>query len=264
MILDRIVADTQKALSQKKEALPLIAMEQRIADMPTPRDLVAALSGEGVSIIAEIKRASPSKGQLNANLDPAAMAEIYGIAGASALSVLTEPLHFRGCLDDLDTARSGLARARVDRPLLRKDFIIDPYQLFEARYYGADAVLLIVAALNDCGLADLYGQARDLGLVPLVEVHNREELDRALAIEPVLIGINNRDLRTFEVSLAATASLREYVPAATCLVSESGIHGPDEMRQLALMRVDAALVGEALVTAYDPALKLRQLLEAGR
>ncbi len=172
-----------------------------------PRDFLAALRAPGVSLIAEVKRASPSAGDLRPDLDPAGQAGIYESNGAAAISVLTDQRFFHGSLEDLHAIRST-----VSLPVLRKDFILDPYQVAQARAHEADAILLIVAALDDASLRDLQALAFDMGMAVLVEVHNREELDRALALDPQIVGINNRDLRTFDVSLATTASLRPYVP----------------------------------------------------
>ncbi len=224
-----------------------------------PRDFLAALRAPGVSLIAEVKRASPSAGDLRPDLDPAGQAGIYESNGAAAISVLTDQRFFHGSLEDLHAIRST-----VSLPVLRKDFILDPYQVAQARAHEADAILLIVAALDDASLRDLQALAFDMGMAVLVEVHNREELDRALGLDPQIIGINNRDLRTFDVSLATTANLRPYVPAGTTLVTESGIHTPADVRRLRDIGVDAMLVGTALVTAPDTAAMVRSLVAAGR
>ncbi|MFH1085926.1 MAG: indole-3-glycerol phosphate synthase TrpC, partial [Chloroflexota bacterium] len=182
MILDAILADTRALLTERRSRVPVEALRQRIAAQPPPLDLCAALRAPGVALVAEIKRASPSKGALNLEMDPAALAARYAAAGADAISVLTEPIRFRGRLDDLAAARVGAQSAHRDVPLLRKDVIVDAYQLLEARAWGADAVLLIVAALDDEVLAALLAEALALGLTPLVEVHDRAELERALAL----------------------------------------------------------------------------------
>jgi len=249
---------------ERRAQAPEGELRRRIAAQPPPLDLCAALRGPGVAVVAEIKRASPSKGALNERLDPGALAARYATAGADAISVLTEPTRFHGSLDDLTAARAGLRAAGCDRPLLRKDFVVDPYQLLEARAWGADAALLIVAALEDGALAALLGEALALGLTPLVEVHNADELARALALRPPLIGINNRDLRTFAVDLGVTRALRPLVPADTLALAESGIRTPEDMRALAALGVDGALIGEALVTADDPAAALRAFKAARR
>ena len=264
MILQELVAASRRRVERARSETPIDALQERARAMPPPLDLLASVRARGVSLIAEIKRASPSKGDLHADLAPAALATQYAAAGAAALSVLTEPTRFRGSLADLAAVQMGLAQAALLLPLLRKDFIVDAYQLVEARAHGADAVLLIVAALDDATLADLFDQALVLGLTPLVEVHDADELTRALALDPPLIGINNRNLKTMAVDLETTARLREHVPAGCLVVAESGIHTPDDVRRLAALGVDAMLVGEALVTAPDPGAQARALIEAGR
>ena len=262
MILDELVASTRVLVTQRKQETPIEAMRARALATAPPLDAVSVLGADGgVSIIAEVKRASPSKGALNMALDPAALAATYASAGASAISVLTEPTRFHGRLADLAAVREAVGERCA---VLRKDFIVDPYQLYEARAYGASMALLIVAALDDGDLAALYQQALDLGLTPLVEVHNEAELRRALPLQPRLLGINNRDLHTFDVNIETTRCLLPLVPNDAVLVSESGIHSPEQMRALAEMGVDAALIGEALVTASDPAKRLIELLEAGK
>jgi indole-3-glycerol phosphate synthase len=208
-----------------------------------------------VRLIAEIKFASPSRGVLRTDIDAVQLASIYASNGAAALSVLTDSKFFHGSL-------ATLARVRevCGLPLLRKDFILSPAQVYETRACGADAILLIVAALPmDAELADVHALAIDLGLTPLVEVHTCAELDRALRLDPKVIGVNNRDLRTFAVSLDTTAALRPHIPPGITVVSESGIATPDDMARLAALDVDAALVGEALVTAPDIGAKVREL-----
>lgn len=264
MILDALLAATRERLEARKVALPEGLLRERLQGLAPPRGLLAALAEPGVSIIAEVKRASPSRGALNLDLEPERLALDYARGGADALSVLTEETHFRGSLPDLEAVRRALDGAGAPLPLLRKDFILDRYQLVEARLAGADAALLIVAALDDAQLAALFQAALDLALTPLVEVHDRAELRRALVLEPPLIGINNRDLRDFTVSLETTRRLRPLIPPNCRVVSESGIRAPEQMRALAEMGVDAALIGESLVTAPDPAALLRALKEAGR
>lgn len=264
MILDEIIAATRRLVAQRQASIPEEVLWQRIAAQSPPLDMARFLRRPGVSIVAEIKRASPSKGALNLGMDPAAQARLYVEAGADAISVLTEPTHFRGQPEDLMEVQRALADARTACPVLRKDFIVDRYQLLEARAWGADAVLLIVAALTDESLASLSTQATALGLAPLVEVHSEEELRRALACDVPLIGINNRDLRDFSVSLETTRRLRPLIPDDRLVVSESGIREPAQMRELAALGVDAALIGEALVTSRDPTATLRALKEAGR
>ena len=264
MILDTILEETRVTLARRKATHPESLLREQLSDAPLPLNVAACLRSPGVSIIAEIKRASPSKGMLNLSLEPAQLAGEYATAGADAISVLTEPNHFRGSLEDLRDARSGVANAGRACPILRKDFIIDPYQLLEARIWGADAVLLIGAALDDSTLAALFEEAFGLGLTPLVEVHDEDELARVLPLEPRLVGINNRNLRDFSVDIDVTRRLRRLLPTTCVVVSESGIHEPAQMRELAALQVDAALIGEALVTATDPVACLKQLKEAGQ
>jgi len=263
MILDRLVEASRQAMLRRQATVPIRVLEGRAQERPRPLSLARALRSPGVSIIAEVKRASPSKGTLNRSLDAAALAAEYARAGAQAISVLTEESHFGGSLDDLGAAREGLRLAHTECPLLYKGFVVDRYQLLEALAWGADAVLLIVAALGDGRLNDLYRHARSLGFTPLVEVHSRDELDRALEIGPEVIGINNRDLRTFQVDLGVTAQLRRHVPRDCVLVSESGIREPQHVRDMAALGVDAVLVGEALVTSEDAGTTLRALKKAG-
>ncbi|MCD6520315.1 MAG: indole-3-glycerol phosphate synthase TrpC [Anaerolineae bacterium] len=262
MILEKILAANRLRLEKRKNLLPIEALRRRVESLPPTADFAQALRQPGVSLIAEIKRASPSRGALRLKLDPRQLALTYAQAGADAISVLTEERFFFGHPDDLILAQAALHQKGLRCPLLRKDFIIDPYQLLESRIWGADAVLLIVAALDDFSLKQLYNQALDLGLTPLVEVHNERELERALQLQPLVIGINNRDLRTFAVDLSTTARLRPLIPKECLVVAESGIREPEQMRFLADLQVDAALVGEALVTAPDPAAKIRSLKEA--
>jgi indole-3-glycerol phosphate synthase len=264
MILDDLIASTRAALPARKAALPLGALQERIAALPETNDILRPLDFPSVGVIAEVKRASPSKGALNATLDPATLAAAYARAGASAISVLTEPTRFLGSLDDLAAVRRAVDALRPGVPLLRKDFIVDAYQLYEARAWGADAALLIVAALSADELATLHRTARDLNLTPLVEVHNEGEMARAALVGPLLVGINNRDLRTFRVDLGATYGLLPLAPRGALVISESGIHSPEQVRELARHKVDGVLIGEALVTAPDPAARLAELVEAGR
>lgn len=264
MILEAIVAKTWTRVCESKAAYPEEALLRRLEAAPPPRDIAARLRGPGVSIVAEVKRASPSKGPLNCALRPERLAVDYVTAGADAISVLTEPYYFRGSGRDLEDVRAGLAGVGLERPLLRKDFVVDSYQLLESRVWGADAVLLIAAVLDDTTLARLYAAACALGLTPLVEVHTEAELARVLPLKPALVGINNRNLRDFTTDIAVTRRLRPLVPEGCVVVSESGITSPEHMRELARLGVDAALIGEALVTARDPIGQLRLLKEAGR
>ncbi|MFQ5592558.1 MAG: indole-3-glycerol phosphate synthase TrpC [Anaerolineae bacterium] len=259
MILDTIVAHKREELEALKSQQPPAEVRAAAGNAPPAGDFAAALAAPGVQLIAEIKRASPSKGVFRATLDPVALAETYVENGAGAISVLTDKRFFQGHLDDLRRVK----RAYPDVPVLRKDFVIDPYQVYQARAAGADAVLLIVAVLADDLLADLLILAHELGMDALVEVHNEDELNRALKTGPRVIGINNRDLRDFTVDLRTTERLRQLIPDGTIVVAESGIHTAADVQRLARAGVDAILVGEALVTAEDAAAKAQELARAG-
>lgn len=260
-VLDDIIRGVRIDLEERRRQLPLTELERAAAAAPAPRDALAALRGDGahVSVIAEVKRSSPSKGALAEIPDPAVLAATYAGAGAAAVSVLTEQRRFRGSLTDLDAVR-----ARVDIPVLRKDFLVDPYQVIEARAHGADLVLLIVAALSDAQLAELHGLARALGMHCLVEIHAPEELERALAIEPEILGVNARDLRTLEVDPVAAASTLARVPAGALAVGESAVAGVEDVRAYAAAGADAVLVGEALVTAGDPGRTIAEFTSVPR
>ena len=258
-ILDRILARTASDLARRKESVPLGELERRAAGRPAPVGLAAALRGPGVSVIAEIKRASPSRGLFPVAVDPTAVAEAYLDGGAAALSVLTDEPFFRGNLFDLAAAAAVAHDRAQPAPVLRKDFVIDPYQLVEATAHGADAVLLIVAALDDPTLASLLARAQESGLDALVEVHDEPELDRALAAGATLIGINNRDLRTFAVDLATTERLAPLAPPGAVLVGESGIFTARDVARLGRAGVNAVLVGEGLILASDRAAAIRAL-----
>jgi len=227
--------------------------------MPAGRDLLSALKDcQGAAVIAEIKRASPSVGRLKESVEVRSLARAYEAGGAAALSVLTDGPFFSGSLGDLKEA--GCA---VELPILRKDFIIDASQLYQSKLAGADAVLLIAAALGPPLLEELFLEALDLGLNPLVEVHAREELDRVLDLNPALIGVNNRDLATLEVSLAACLELRGLIPPETLVVAESGIASPQDVARLRAGGIDAFLVGTTLMQADDPGAAVRRLCQAG-
>ncbi|MFC1994206.1 indole-3-glycerol phosphate synthase TrpC [Chloroflexota bacterium] len=255
MILDEIVTATRKSLARRKAQTPLSTLERERARQPLPRDFAGALEGQGISLIAEVKRASPSKGALRLDLDAAALASTYSQSGAAAISVLTESSYFRGSLADLEAVRRA-----VRLPILCKDFIVDPYQIYEASAYGADAVLLIVAVLTQEELGLLLETAHLLEMEALIEVHNRDELMRALELSPRVIGINNRNLADFSVDLETTFKLRPLVPPETVVVSESGIDNRKDLICLEEAGVSAILVGEALVINPNPAAKIRELL----
>lgn len=257
-MLDGILASTREEVERRKRARPL-AQEGEVIESASPRRaprrLRDALSGGGIGVIAEIKRRSPSAGVLRGDLDVASLAAAYEAAGASALSVLTEEPNFAGSLEDLETARGA-----CELPILRKDFVVDPYQLHEAVAAGADAVLLIVAALSREELSGLRETANALGLDTLIEVHDEEELMSALAVGADMIGVNNRDLRDFSVDVGRTFKLLELMPAGVTVVSESGIGGAEQLRELERAGVAAALIGESLVRAEDPGAALEALL----
>jgi len=257
-ILERIVTAKRKEIEARKAAVPIWVISQQADAAPATKDFASALArgaGDPIRLIAEFKRASPSKGIIRDDLDPADVARFYEAAGASAMSVLTDGPFFSGSLGDLRAAR-----AAVDLPLLRKDFILEWYQLLETRAAGADAVLLIVAALSDESLDSLQKSAKDLGLAALVEVHNEGELRRALATNAKLVGINNRDLHTFEVSLDTTTQLQAEIPSGIVVVGESGIHSRADALKLQEAGVDAMLVGEYLMQQPDPGNAARELL----
>lgn len=255
MILDDIVRDRRVDLDRTRAAVPLTLLQQRRMFGAARRGFAAALAARSRAIIAEVKKASPSRGVIRADFDPVAIATAYDTAGAAAISVLTEAHYFQGSLEHLECIRE-----HVTVPLLRKDFVIDPYQLYEARAYGADAVLLIVAILDDDSLRTLLFLAEELNLTALVEVHDAAELQRALAAGAALIGINNRDLRTFHTTLTTTETLMQAVPAGVQIVAESGIETSADLDRLERAGVHAFLVGETLMRAADPGLKLRELL----
>ncbi len=255
-MLEKIVADKKEELKQRKKAVSASEMEARIAWSAGTLDFASALKGDGVRLIAEVKKASPSRGILCPEFDPVALARTYANNGAAAISVLTEEKYFGGHLNHLSEIRN-----KVEIPLLRKDFIFDPYQVYESRACGADALLLIAAILEPEPLAELLSLSRELGLSCLVEVHNENELEMALHSGAQIIGINNRDLKTFSVDIGTTQRLRPLVPKDKTVVSESGISRRQDMEYLKELGVDAALVGEALLTAGDIAAKMRELLK---
>ncbi len=237
---------------------PVVGAEARwrelAADRGPVRGFSQAVTAPGLSVIAEVKRRSPSVGPIDEQLDPALRAADYEAGGASALSVLTEPDHFGGSLDDLEAARGA-----VGIPVLRKDFMLHPAQIWQARAHGADAVLLIVAALSDDALAELLGTAHDAGVAALVEVHTEVEAKRAAASGAAIIGVNNRDLTTFVVDLGTAERLRDQLPPGAAAIAESGVSSPAGAARMAAAGYDAILVGEALVRASDPADLVRRL-----
>jgi len=250
-ILDKILAHKVEEIPQSP-ALTAQA-ESNARQMPPARDFIVALHGDTVALIAEVKKASPSKGVLIENFDPVIIAKTYADNGASAISVLTDEAFFQGHLDDLRDVR-----ASVHIPVLRKDFIIHPYQVYEGRAAGADAILLIVAALEDAQLADLHSLIQELGMAALVEIHNEAELERALKIGAALVGINNRDLKTFHEDLNITARLAKLVPPGVTVVAESAIRNVSDVRRMGDYGAQAVLVGESLVKADNRALQVRE------
>ncbi len=257
-ILRRILARKAEEVAARRARVSQQTLKQRLPDAPALRGFVAAieqrLKAGGAAVIAEIKKASPSKGLLRADFHPAEIAASYERGGAACLSVLTDVDFFQGADEYLQQARAACAL-----PVLRKDFMLDPYQVYEARALGADCILLIVAALDDTQLRDLTGHARDIGMDVLVEVHDAEELARALTLNTPLIGINNRNLRTFETRLDTTLDLLAQVPADRIVVTESGIHTPADVARMRAHGVHAFLVGEAFMRADDPGAKLAEL-----
>ena len=255
MILEEICEHKRGEVDAAKAAMPLSDIEERIENAGPARDFRAAFRGNGISLIAEVKRASPSKGVLMDNMDPATLGAIYERSGAVAISVLTDEKYFQGSLADLVSVRRA-----VDVPCLRKEFIIDPYQIYESRAASADAILLIVRILSDEELREFQALAHDLGMACLVETRDAAEIERALKADAAIIGINNRDLATFEVDIMRTLEIKKMVPGGKVLVSESGIHTRDDVRRLEKGGVDAILVGEALVTSDDISGTIRELL----
>jgi indole-3-glycerol phosphate synthase len=257
-ILDEIVQAKHEFVEQAKQAVSLHSLQVKATHNPAPRDFLAALRNPGVQLVAEVKRASPSKGLFREELDPVSFASCYAKAGAAAISVLTDTPYFYGSLDDLRNVKQT-----VPLPVLRKDFLFDPYQVYEARVAGADAVLLIAAILTDQTLSQLYDLVTGLGMSALLEVHNITELHRVLKLSPEIIGINNRDLHTFRVSLDTTAEMIVNIPDSVVTVAESGIKTAQDVNRLRSLGVDAMLVGESIVTASDPAAKIQELLSGG-
>ena len=260
MILDKIVAQKRIEVAERKVSQPLAEIQARCADALPARSFAAALAQPGVSLIGELKKASPSKGLLRPHFAPIELAKVYAANGAGAMSILTDEPFFQGSLAYLQAVRQAEAdETLAELPLLRKDFIIDAYQVWEARAWGADAILLIVAILGDDELVALRELAERLGMTALVEVHDEAETGRAVVSGARVVGVNNRDLRDFTVDIHTTLRLRPLVPTGTILVAESGIHTSADVVMLGEGGVDAILVGEALMTAPDMAAKVREL-----
>jgi len=258
MILDDIVADKLLEIEVRKRELSLTRLRKIIAKQSPPLDFASALRGERVCLITEVKKASPSRGIIRSDFNPVDIALTYASNGASAISVLTDVKYFQGSLDYLKDIKDALGDKKI--PLLRKDFILDPYQVYESRAYGADAILLIVAILNPEKLNELLRLSHDFNMDCLVEVHNESELEIALHSGARMIGINNRDLSTFEVDLKTTERLRPLVPKDRIVVSESGIKDRSDIEKLAGWGVDAVLIGESLMSAPDIAARMKEFL----
>jgi indole-3-glycerol phosphate synthase len=257
-ILDKIVQTKRTEIARARETVSESELRARIVDAPPVRDFFAALAAEGpIKLIAEVKKASPSVGLIRADFDPVAIARIYEVHGATCISVLTDEPHFQGHLSYLTAIR-----AAIGLPVLRKDFILDSYQLLEARAAGADAVLLIAECLDDCNLRKLFNETCELGMTPLVELYEPTNLPRVLEAGATLIGVNNRNLHTFEVDLEHTIRIRREVPDDCLLVGESGIKTRADVEKLSAAGVDAILVGESLMRESDIGAAVDRLLKS--
>ncbi len=254
-MLNKIIAQKREEVEQRKKDIPLSCLEEGIAQRKPPLDFALALEGSHTRLIAEVKRASPSQGILCPNFNPVELAKNYAQGGAAAISVLTEANYFEGNIEHLTAIRQ-----EIQLPLLRKDFIFDPYQIYESSAYGADALLLMVAILSQEQLEELLSLSHSLGLSCLVEVHDKDEVERALLTQAKIIGINNRDLNTFTVDINTTRRLRPLIPQQRNVVSESGIRSRGDVEKLRGWGVNAVLVGEALVTAGNIQTKMRELI----
>ncbi len=257
-VLEAILAGVREDLAARESRIPLSEVKARAATMPAPLDVLPVLLEPGVGVIAEVKRASPSRGSLASIDDPAALAQMYADGGARAISVLTESRRFGGSLADLDEVRKA-----VDIPVLRKDFVVSPYQVHEARAHGADLVLLIVAALEQNVLLGLLERIESLGMTALVEVHTEAEADRALSAGARVIGVNARDLTTLTVDRDVFSRIAPGMPSGIVMVAESGVRGPSDLLAYAGAGADAVLVGEGLVTSGDPRSAVADLVTAG-
>jgi indole-3-glycerol phosphate synthase len=260
-ILEQILRDKADEIAERRRRRPLAELRRMVQDLPPTRDFLAALRPDDTAreipprVIAEVKKASPSRGVIRPDFDPVAIAQTYATNGAAALSILTDAKYFQGDLGFL-----GDISKAVTLPLLRKDFTVDAYQVYESRVAHADALLLIVAALQSGLLKDLLALAHDLGMAALLEVHTVEELERTLPLHPQLIGINNRDLRTFQTDIETTSRLLPSIPPDVVVVSESGINTAADLTRLRARGVHAFLIGESLLRAPDPGVKLREFL----
>jgi len=259
LILNRIVGDKRGELERTISRLPLVDIKARAADAPVVRDFAGGLRIPGrVAIIAEVKKASPSKGLIRADFNPVNIAKAYEANGAAAISVLTESNYFQGSIEFLRAIRE----AGVGIPLLRKDFIFDPYQVYEARANGADAFLLIASILDVTQMTDLYALGRELGMEVLAEAHDGADLDKITSAGFRVVGINNRDLKSFSVDINTTGRLKHLVPKGSVLVSESGISTIEDIKRVREIGADAALIGEAIMREKDFGAKLKELAEA--
>jgi len=254
-MLDKIIAQKREEVKQKKKVATMTYLQERIAQRKPALDLALALKGDHIRLIAEVKQASPSRGMLSHNFNPIKLAQTYTAGGAAAISVLTEANYFMGSIEHLAAIKEV-----IGLPLMRKDFIFDPYQVYESRAYGADALLLIAAILSQAQLDELLSLSHSLGLRCLVEVHNAGEVEKAILSEVEIMGINNRDLNTFVVDINTTRRLRPLVPKEKIVVSESGIKSKRDIEKLGKWGVDAVLVGEALVTASNVMAKMKELI----
>jgi len=254
-VLEKICADKAAHVAAQKSRLPLSELKTRAADMPPPRGFIRALTSTSPALIAEVKKASPSRGVIRADFDPVNIARIYEGAGAACLSVLTDTPYFQGGDNDLRAVR-----AAVSLPLLRKDFMIDAYQIYESRVIGADCVLLIMAALSDSQARDFYALATELSLDVLVEVHDATELERALAFSPAMVGVNNRNLKTLAVDLKTGLALADHIPPGTLKVAESGLYSHDDLTMFQKAGFGAFLIGESLLRQDDIAAATRAIL----
>lgn len=260
-VLENLVAGVRQRLAVRENQVSFEEIKKRAGAAAPAKDVVSALAGGpgAVSVIAEIKRASPSKGYLSSIPDPAELAAVYEQGGAAMVSVLTEELRFNGSLADLAAVRQS-----VDIPILRKDFIVTPYQVHEARAYGADAILLIVAALEQPALVSLVERATSLGMTPLVEAHSRLEVFRALDAGAKVVGVNARDLKTLDVDLRVVDEVIDAIPADVVAVAESGVSSAEDVLNYALAGADAVLIGEALVTSNSPGERIKEMVSVGQ
>jgi indole-3-glycerol phosphate synthase len=258
-VLDRIIAQTAQDLTTRRALIPRSHLQSQLAAAPPAVDVISALTRDTVTVIAEVKRASPSKGRFPVEIDPASVARAYATGGAAMISCLTDGPFFQGSIEDLDAVVGVAGVASPPVGVLRKDFIIDEYQIDEARVHGASCVLLIAACLNDETLRRLHDYASSLGMAILVEIHDRTELERAMALDPSLLGINNRSLKTLSFNLAVTESLAPLVPPGIVLAGESGIFTAEDVERMAAVGVDAVLVGESLIVQSDRVAAVRSL-----